>query len=145
MLAKQILDHGGSFGKQLKGIAIGDGCTSGLGCSPLFKGPYFSVEFFRGHGQISGKTYKEIKTVCPEDELRNGVKSAKCKKALDKMDEEKGYNFAYNLYDECYDFALSVPQRKWHEPLTYGPPTVRQRQLPSVGSSEDEDAAGLPK
>jgi carboxypeptidase C (cathepsin A) len=126
MLAREILSHGGGLAAQLKGLAVGDGCVNGLGCLP-HRGPFFSVEFYRGHGQFSDKTYRKIKAVCPESELLDGVTTKECKEALDKMDEEKGYNFAYNLYDECYDFALSKPQL-WHEQLGYGPPTVRQRQ-----------------
>jgi carboxypeptidase C (cathepsin A) len=128
MLAREILAHGGELAGQLKGLAVGDGCTTGLGCVP-HHGPYFDVEFFHGHGQFSDKTYREIKTTCSEDELFNGVKDTSCKKVLDKMDAERGYSFAYNLYDECYDFALST-SRKWHERLPFGPSvTARSRRL----------------
>jgi hypothetical protein len=125
MLAEQILAHGGGLASQLKGLAIGDGCVSGLGCLPN-KGPLFSVEFFHGHGQFSDKTYREIKAACSDEELFNGVSAENhaCEKALDKMDEEKGYNFAYNLYDECYDFALSSQPPSWREALKFGQRTV---------------------
>jgi carboxypeptidase C (cathepsin A) len=139
MLAREILRHGGALAKQLKGVAVGDGCTTGLGCLPTH-GPYFSVEFFHGHGQFSDKTYRLIKATCTEEELYNGVKdsASACAKALDKMDEEKGYNFDYNLYDECYDFALAAP-RAWHENLQFGPRAIkrpRHAQAATVTSGE---------
>lgn len=137
MLAREILAHGpGGLASQLKGLAVGDGCISGTGCLPN-RGPYFQVEFFHGHGTFSDRTYRQIQSSCSHAELVNGVTTPTCKQALDKMDEEKGYNFAYNLYDECYDFALSKPPPKWHEQLKWGPPTVKHR-LPdkAVGSSQ---------
>eukprot|EP00928_Gymnodinium_smaydae_P024388 TRINITY_DN19742_c0_g1_i1.p2 TRINITY_DN19742_c0_g1~~TRINITY_DN19742_c0_g1_i1.p2 ORF type:complete len:536 (-),score=111.61 TRINITY_DN19742_c0_g1_i1:66-1673(-) len=122
MLAREILQNGGELAAQLKGIAVGDGCTTGLGCLP-HRGPYFEVEFYRGHGQFSDKTYRRIKAACSDAELKNGVESSTCKAALDQMDEEKGYNFDYNLYDECYDFALEKAPKRWHERSPFGPAT----------------------
>lgn len=69
------------------------------------------MEFQHGHGQFSTKTYNEIQQKCSREELFYGVETQSCKKALDKMDEEKGYAFGYGLYDECYDFDLSA--QKW--------------------------------
>jgi len=125
MLAQQILRHGGGLADQLKGLAVGDGCTNGLRCVAP-RGPYHHVEFFHGHGQFSTKTYNKIHEVC-KDELWNGVTSDACKNLLDKMNDEVGYYFAYSLYDECYDFALadSSPKRKWYETPRFGPPTRR--------------------
>jgi len=123
MLAREILAS--SLAPQLKGIAVGDGCLggdSGGGCIPN-DGPIHQVEFFHGHGQFSTKTYKEIYRVCPYDELVNGVHTPACKAALDRMDKEKGYSFAYNLYDECYDFSLSATL-PWHAKRTYWGPVV---------------------
>ncbi|CAE7939463.1 Serine carboxypeptidase 1 [Symbiodinium microadriaticum] len=106
MLAQQILEAGTM---RLEGIAVGDGCLGGPGneggCMPS-NGPYFTVEFFHGHGQFSDKTYKLIQEACSKEELVNGAKTAQCHAALDKMDQERGYSFDYNLYDECYDFDL---------------------------------------
>lgn len=141
MLAREILARGGPLASQLKGVAVGDGCTNGQSptCTNA-RGPLFDVEFYHGHGQFSDKTYRAIKATCSEEELMHGVKSNACKKQLDQMDTEKGYNFAYNLYDECYDFALS--SRKWHEPLGKGPPAIRARKLgqgPSGSSSASQE------
>eukprot|EP00931_Biecheleriopsis_adriatica_P057113 TRINITY_DN33876_c0_g1_i1.p1 TRINITY_DN33876_c0_g1~~TRINITY_DN33876_c0_g1_i1.p1 ORF type:complete len:515 (-),score=67.70 TRINITY_DN33876_c0_g1_i1:233-1777(-) len=129
MLAREILNAGPAGpAAQLKGFAVGDGCLGGgHGCVPN-DGPFFSVEFFHGHGQFSDKTYAEIQRVCPREELVNGVSTPACKAALDRMDEEKGYSFAYNLYDECYDFALS-DALPWHETRKWwGPPRHQTRQ-----------------
>eukprot|EP00929_Paragymnodinium_shiwhaense_P120256 TRINITY_DN92186_c0_g1_i1.p1 TRINITY_DN92186_c0_g1~~TRINITY_DN92186_c0_g1_i1.p1 ORF type:complete len:534 (-),score=53.23 TRINITY_DN92186_c0_g1_i1:208-1809(-) len=141
-LARQILrgDDSGLKG-QLKGFAVGDGCIGGKhggGCLGI-DGPFFQIEFDHGHGQFSDKTYREIKSVCSASELVNGVKTDACKAALDKMDKEKGYYFAYNLYDECYDFALGA--KRWDEPRTwFGPP----RASPSGSGYEPHHMDGSP-
>ncbi|CAK9073626.1 unnamed protein product [Durusdinium trenchii] len=125
MLAREILQQTTHPGlrKQLKGIAVGDGCncgvsTSGGGCIET-GGPFFTVEFFHGHGQFSDKTYAEIQRTCSREELVNGVKSQDCRAALSKMDAERGYSFEYNLYDECYgtDLYGQLPWRSssWAE------------------------------
>jgi carboxypeptidase C (cathepsin A) len=129
MLANQITDvhPDGALAKMLRGVAVGDGCTSGLTCTK-YPGPYFTVQFFYGHGQFSTKTYEQIQSVCSKDELLNGVSPSNkaCKAALDRMDVERGYSFAYNLYDECYDFDLSgaAAARKWYDGLRVGGPAV---------------------
>lgn len=87
---------------------MGDGCTSGKnGCVP-YPGPFFTVEFFHGHGQFSTRTYNKIRQACSEHDLLHGVpfSQTECREALAQMDRERGFCFAYNLYDECYDFAL---------------------------------------
>lgn len=139
MLAREILENGGDLAAQLKGIAIGDGCNTGQGClNPA--GPWSEVQFWHGHGQFSDKTYREIISVCTAQELHTDVTPTDaCKAALDKMDKEKGYSFAYNLYDECYDFALSSPPKKWNERLQFGPPTVRRSRMQP--QTETSDAA----
>jgi len=110
-LAREILKNKGSTPEQqLRGFAVGDGCLGGD-----WGGPYYEVEFFHGHGQFSDKTYREIQTKCSVKELVEGVRNASCKAALDKMEDEKGYSFEYNLYDECYDFDLLTSQR-WDAP-----------------------------
>jgi len=130
MLAQQITDlhpPNNVLNKMLKGIAVGDGCVSGVGCVPN-SGPYFSIEFYHGHGQISTKTYDRIHSVCTKKELLDGGDvNSKCKMALDQMDKEKGYNFGYNLYDECYDFSLDdglSAAPLWHEAPKIGGPAV---------------------
>jgi hypothetical protein len=119
----------------LKGFAVGDGVT---GHSPGGWGPYFEVEFFHGHGQFSDKTYQEIKDACTFDELAHGVKTKGCRAALNKMDEEKGYNFGYGLYDECYDFDLESPS--WDSPRPYGKTPV----VKANGGYETHSMDGTP-
>lgn len=130
MLAREILEAGGPLAGQLRGVAVGDGCIGrgsvGGSCVPE-RGPYFQVEFFHGHGQFSDQTYNDIQRLCPHEELVNGVHTPACAAVLDRMDEEKGYSFAYNLYDECYDFSLEGT-KGWSEERTYwGPPLRRNR------------------
>lgn len=98
-LAREILKNGDSVpARQLKGFAVGDACLGGA-----WGGPLWEIEFQHGHGQFSTKTYEEIHRTCDREELAHGVKDAKCQAVLDRMDEEKGYSYGYNLYDECYD------------------------------------------
>merc|ERR1719330_404990 len=133
MLAREILERGDdALRAQLKGFAVGDGCIGGDSDA----GPYFNVEFFHGHGQFSEKTYADIQRECPRSELMHGVSTPACKEVLDQMDKERGYSFEYNLYDECYDFDLSLP-RKWHEHRTWwGPPRSRHKRSHSTGPSD---------
>lgn len=134
-LAREILTNEGSVpAKQLKGFAVGDGCT---GEKVSGHGPYFEVEFYHGHGQFSDKTYQEIKRTCTPEELVDGVKTSRCRAVLDKMDEEKGYNFGYGLYDECYDFDL----QRWDAPRPYGKTASK---LKADGSYEPHHMDGSP-
>eukprot|EP00747_Dinoflagellata_sp_TGD_P056994 gnl/TRDRNA2_/TRDRNA2_150394_c2_seq1.p1 gnl/TRDRNA2_/TRDRNA2_150394_c2~~gnl/TRDRNA2_/TRDRNA2_150394_c2_seq1.p1 ORF type:complete len:523 (+),score=60.88 gnl/TRDRNA2_/TRDRNA2_150394_c2_seq1:49-1569(+) len=142
-LAREILAAKGSVPEaRLKGFAVGDGCLGGA-----WGGPYFSVEFFHGHGQFSDGTYKEIQQKCTFRELVDGVHDPQCKGALDKMDKEKGYSFAYNLYDECYDFALA--NQKWDTPRPFSgaPPSSRKAKYDhhSMDGSPCGATAVLPK
>ena len=69
----------------LKGFAVGDACVgSEVNCGA--EGPLSTIEFFRGHGQFSGKTDALIRKVCTEAELTSpDGHSVKCDAALDKM------------------------------------------------------------
>lgn len=156
MLAAQITDvhPTGVLAKMLKGVAVGDGCTTGIGDScTQYQGAFFRVEFFHGHGQFSTKTYNQIHKLCTTDELMNGGKkvSGQCQAVLDKMDKERGYSFAYNLYDECYDFNLATAASNWREPLRIGGPAVnglearrkrKAQRIVEVGDGPDIDVAG---
>lgn len=106
-----------------KGFAIGDGfpaCIQTEGkavdwCVDLnnvefFKypnalpGPYWDVEFFHGHGQMSESLYRDIQFYCTQDELK-GVDMPMSKTCSDlvtgRMSEEVGFFYAYDLYDAC--------------------------------------------
>jgi hypothetical protein len=54
MLAREILNSPTSRAKaQLSGMAIGDGCVGSDVLCGGNRGPFFSIEFFHGHGQVS--------------------------------------------------------------------------------------------
>lgn len=140
MLARELVNGGDGLSKQLKGIAVGDGClgksADGLGACVPEQGPLWTVEFFHGHGQFSDRTYADIMSSCPREELVHGVRSDKCKSVLNRMDQEKGYSFDYNLYDECYDFALQGT-KAWHEDRRYWGPPLPPREDPSTPATSD--------
>jgi len=53
------------------------------------------------------------------------------------MDQEKGYSFDYNLYDECYDFDLA---RRWDQQrLWWGPPRSRAS---AIGRGDGSGSGG---
>lgn len=148
MLAREMLRAGPtSPTANLKGFAVGDGCLGGSGqdggCTPE-NGPYFLIEFLHGHGQFSDKTYKKIKTVCSHDELVHGVQNMQCKTALDQMDAEKGFIFDYNVYDECYDFALSQINTWNQKRKFWGPSLARRPGFAPAVKGEDFHMDGTP-
>lgn len=143
MLAREMLASSSPVAQQLRGILVGDGCLGGPGnkggCIPA-GGLFFSIQFFHGHGQFSDKTYAEIQYTCAKEELMNGVTSPACKAVLDRMSKEIGYSFAYNLYDECYDFALQNIAR-WDEPRHWwGPMLPQQGPLNTASSQEGSES-----
>jgi cathepsin A (carboxypeptidase C) len=108
-----------------KGFAVGDGfpaCIPTPGknvdwCVDLnnvqffrypnaLPGPYWDVEFFHGHGQMSEALYNTIKDVCSDDELKGITMplSPACSKLItQQMADEIGFFFAYDLYDACLE------------------------------------------
>jgi len=131
MLAREILAAQPAWAGRLKGLAVGDGCLGNDGGECFAQGgPLFMVEFWHGHGQFSTSTYRNIKGACPRDELANGVRTDGCKTALDRMDEERGYSFDYNVYDECYDFDLL--SARWHTQRKFWGPRERRHHAPDA-------------
>lgn len=59
------------------------------------------MEFMHGHGQFSNELYNIIKNECSDYELKHGSVSTRCRSQLNKMYEEIGGYYAYNLYDDC--------------------------------------------
>ena len=58
---------------------MGDGCMGKdvlCGDGNPDKGPYYQVEFLHGHGQVSERNYRAIRTACPEAALRRGGDAA---------------------------------------------------------------------
>ena len=109
-----------------KGFAVGDGfpaCVPQPGkpidwCVDLnnvefFKypnalpGPWWDVEFFHGHSQMSEDLYTRIVVLggCSEAELKGyhapSPLSAQCLALLEEMSREVGFFYAYNLYEAC--------------------------------------------
>ena len=113
-------------GVNLVGFAIGDGCTS---CIPTpgkpvnwcidlnnegfeypnsLPGPYWDIQFFWGHAQFSTALYNQIMSTCTMDELKGITPppqwTAACTHLItERMAEEVGYYFVYNLFESCPD------------------------------------------
>eukprot|EP00754_Rhynchopus_humris_P027826 Rhum_TRINITY_DN15112_c3_g1::Rhum_TRINITY_DN15112_c3_g1_i1::g.139907::m.139907 len=105
-------------GLNLKGYAVGDGCMgTELVCWNLqaeiftypgtWQGPYYDVEFFGGHGQISNQLYNKIRKECPEEGLRTNQLSATCHGYIAEMKKQIGGFFVYDLYDDCPSNMIS--------------------------------------
>ena len=120
-----------------KGFAVGDGFPA---CIPIagrpinwcvhlenvefFKypnalpGPFWDVEFFHGHSQMSEELYAKIvgEGGCTYPELmgmnamhtKSGL-GAKCLALLEEMSKEVGFFYAYNLFEAC---PAEVPHPK---------------------------------
>ena len=110
--------------KQLRGFAVGDGCVGSDVLCGQKSGPWFNIQFFHGHGQVSDKLYTEIITVCGIQQLQRGVTDKSCQNLVDKMDQALGgyygcclmnscidtdkFQFRYSLYDECKHVKLGA-------------------------------------
>lgn len=113
-------------GLNFAGFAVGDGWTGckavdgkpnnwcvdldnvGLFKYPnVFPGPWYDLQFFHGHSQMSNQLYRDILFACTSDEL-NGVVpfSAPCDALITKMSDQVGYFFPYNLYNACPNGAM---------------------------------------
>jgi len=104
-------------GINLKGFAVGDGCMGTEVLCGKRNGPYYHIEFLHGHGQFSNNLYREIYNVCTEEELKEGDLSSKCRSlAVDKVKEEVGGYYDYNLYDDCTYRNIFMENRKWWGP-----------------------------
>eukprot|EP01059_Diplonema_ambulator_P026376 TRINITY_DN43659_c0_g1_i1.p1 TRINITY_DN43659_c0_g1~~TRINITY_DN43659_c0_g1_i1.p1 ORF type:complete len:512 (+),score=130.49 TRINITY_DN43659_c0_g1_i1:35-1537(+) len=101
-------------GLNLKGYAIGDGCMgTNVVCMNMdgnvfdypsvWAGPYYDIQFFAGHGQISNELYGKIRRDCTDVELRGPYAdlSQQCKDYVQQMKNEVGGFFVYDLYDDC--------------------------------------------
>ena len=105
MLAREILqDTSSSTATHLKGMLIGDGCAGTdvlCGDQPGHSGPWYHLQFFHGHGQVSDKLHDEIVATCGVAQLKAGVTDPECSALIAQMDEAIGGYFDYALYDEC--------------------------------------------
>lgn len=100
-IAREIMND--PRGINLAGFAVGDGCMGlDILCGPGSGGPYYSIEFFYGHGQVSNSLYNQIRATCPETALRTGKNlSPACQALIANMNSALGGYFGYSLYDEC--------------------------------------------
>jgi serine carboxypeptidase-like clade 2 len=104
-------------------------------------GPHWDVEFFHGHAQMSHSLYREIKSVCSDDELKGITMplSAPCSKLVTgQMAEEVGSFYAYDLFDAC-PADVPPPQSKMHSYLAGAKRKVRSPPRPELPSSGDGD------
>jgi len=105
MLAREILDAPSSpIAPHLKGMLIGDGCAGTevlCGDQPGHSGPWYHLQFFHGHGQVSDKLHDAIVSTCGEAQLKAGVTDPQCEALVKQMDAAIGGFFDYALYDEC--------------------------------------------
>jgi len=121
MLAREILNANSTASKSLKGFAVGDGCAGTEVLCGEKSGPFFELEFFHGHGQVSDKLYHEINRVCGITQLQRGVTDAQCQALLNKMQKAIGGYYDYNLYDECgSENVLSSVHRSSRQILSEG-------------------------
>ena len=81
----------------LAGFAVGDGCMGVdvlCGSGNPDKGPYYTVEFLHGHGQVSERNYNTIVAECPKADLLSGNNlTPACKAALKQMEDNIGCAF----------------------------------------------------
>lgn len=102
MLAREILDDtADATRQQLKGLAIGDGCVGTDVLCGQSSGPWFEIQFFHGHGQVSDKLYNQIIDECGVSQLQRGVTQKSCQDLISLMHTRLGGYYGYNLYDEC--------------------------------------------
>lgn len=108
MLAEAILDNQAQFAINLQGVGVIDGCQGnavlcGNKAGPLQRGfgPWYDLNFFWGHGQVSSALYFQIRSNCSEASLRNGKLTPHCTNLVNKFNNNLGGYYGYNLYDTC--------------------------------------------
>jgi serine carboxypeptidase-like clade 1 len=95
-------NQAGKSSINLKGIAVGNGCTGNEvgSCSP--QGTGILVDFLYGHGLYSTLTYQLIQDSCPD--LSNP--STNCQAALNQMGNEVSDVNIYDIYDVCINGGM---------------------------------------
>eukprot|EP01130_Rhizamoeba_saxonica_P017347 TRINITY_DN8380_c0_g1_i1.p1 TRINITY_DN8380_c0_g1~~TRINITY_DN8380_c0_g1_i1.p1 ORF type:complete len:503 (+),score=91.19 TRINITY_DN8380_c0_g1_i1:204-1712(+) len=102
-IVREILNHPGTI-NNLKGFAVGDGCIGNsvlCGGKGDYIGPWWHIEFFHGHGQVSNQLYNKIRKECSEESLKSGKLDQHCRKLVENMNRQIGGYYSYNLYDDC--------------------------------------------
>jgi serine carboxypeptidase-like clade I len=105
-----MLSHPATFAPvlaQLDGVALGDACLGSDVLCGGASGPYPTLMFFYGHGQISTELWNWLLTQCTTLELNGRTQSATCTAAINKIYSAVGGYYAYNLVDQCTSDAFS--------------------------------------
>jgi len=108
-------------------------------------GPFWDVEFFHGHSQMSEALYRRIMSGgCSDDELKGKLApaplSAQCAALIDEMQQEVGFFYAYNLYEACpYDVPSSSRR------MLGGSATVRRPKRTTVALDATGRVHGPPE
>ena len=74
----------------LRGFAVGDGCMGKDVLCGEKAGPFYSIEFLHGHGQMSNKLYRDINQACTPEELHHGQLSPKCTAQTNLVSKQVG-------------------------------------------------------
>eukprot|EP01063_Lacrimia_lanifica_P011412 TRINITY_DN1819_c0_g3_i1.p1 TRINITY_DN1819_c0_g3~~TRINITY_DN1819_c0_g3_i1.p1 ORF type:complete len:519 (+),score=217.84 TRINITY_DN1819_c0_g3_i1:53-1609(+) len=104
-------------GLNVKGLAVGDGCMGhDVVCVTLdvteFKypaewpGPWYDVQFFGGHGQMSMELWMKILKNCPEEGLKTNNLTQACHDMVGEMGKQVGGFYRYDLFDDCSQHTL---------------------------------------
>jgi len=100
ILVREILNNPIN-GVNLRGFAVGDGCIGTDVLCGASMGPWYSIMFMHGHGQVSNDLYYTILDTCSKDSLVNGNLTPECQALVNEMFAEVGGYYDYNLYDDC--------------------------------------------
>ncbi|CUE71137.1 peptidase, putative [Bodo saltans] len=92
---------------KLAGVALGDACLGSDVLCGGASGPYPTLLFFYGHGQVSTELWNWLLTQCTTTELNGRTQSATCTAAINKIYDAVGGYYAYNLVDQCTSDAFS--------------------------------------
>ena len=113
-LAQQVLADADARGPggdalRLRGFAVGDACAgTDVLCGDGGGGPWWSLIFLYGHGQISNLMFDNIVQTCGVAALQSGATSAECDALVDAANDAVGGYFGYALYDDCiYEEGLA--------------------------------------
>lgn len=112
-----------SLARQLKGIAVGNGCWGGGQHTVMCNGPNEArdmVALYYGNGLFSAKLHAQIQQACafpdlPFDSADPFVASDQCSALLDKMDEAVGPHDPFDMFDNCPSEGDAAQMRLWHQ------------------------------
>jgi hypothetical protein len=94
-----------------------------------------------GHGAISQPTYEQLLVQCPDF----AQPSTLCNEWLDKMSDEAGPYYGYNLYDDCgpNDQTKTWRQHQADKLRNLDATTAAGRQQPQLGEQPDGSGRGF--